>query len=237
MQINLTWRKEWTPLAIAGGSSFLVGSGIGFLIGHHRAKKKAEDDKPSDIHGIPFDQIVQHPYVSHRQETEARDEGGRPLKVVDEIVIKDRDEPTPEPSETIRHNVFHREDDDWNYDKEVENRDPARPYIIHQDEFYEDKEDDLRQAQLTYYAGDDVLCDSDETPIYNVNDVVGKDNLKFGHGSMDPNIVFIRNEKMEVEYEVFQHSGHYVVEVLGEEMGSELAKGDLKHSVQRFRQE
>lgn len=102
----------------------------------------------------------------------------------------------------------------WNYPKELQNRSPDHPYIIHQDEFNAN-EMDYDQTTYTYYSKDDVLCDTDEKPLPHADIVVGQENLKFGHGSNDENVVFIRNDRLTLEIEITRSSGSYEEEVIG----------------------
>ena len=123
---------------------------------------------------------------------------------------------------------------DWDYELEKENRTMDKPYILHQDEYFS-KETEYSQSTLTYYSGDDILVDEQEVPIYNYKDVVGE--LNFGHGSDDPNVVYVRNDKLSGEYEVIKDSGLYEIEVLGNEYESILEKHDLKPNIMKFRDE
>ena len=128
-------------------------------------------------------------------------------------------------------NVFPDEDDDWDYDKEVANRTPDHPYIIHRDEYFSN-EMDFRQSTLTFYAGDQILCDEENVPIYNPERVAGK--LIFGHGSRDISICYVRNERLQAEYEVLIDHGYFQNEVLGLESNQ-----NIKHSrrVPKFKKE
>ena len=108
--------------------------------------------------------------------------------------------------------IFAQKDPYWNFERELTTRTPTAPYVIHADE-YITNESGFRQATVTYYQGDDIMTDQLDTPIYNYNQVFGE--LKFGHGSKDPNAVFIRNESMRQEWEVLLHTGHYAIEVQG----------------------
>jgi len=121
-------------------------------------------------------------------------------------------------------NVFVNEDDDgWNYAVEVPLRTPDKPYIIHRDEYFSD-EMDLSQSSLTFYMGDEILCDEQNVPVYNPDKIVGL--IRFGHGSKDPSICYIRNEELEAEYEILMDYGYYQTEVLGEA----IENNSLKHS-------
>lgn len=133
-------------------------------------------------------------------------------------------------------NIFDNSIPDWDYEKELNERSEKEIYIITYDEFYGD-ELHYKQDQLTYYKGDDVLVDSLNKPIHKYVEFVG-DEMKFGHGSKDPNVVFIRNERHRMEWEIALDLGRYEVEVLGLEVEGEYEQQDLKHSaVQKFRRE
>jgi hypothetical protein len=131
-------------------------------------------------------------------------------------------------------NVFANLDEGWDYEAELATRDPKIPYIIHQEEFVND-EMGYRQETLTYYRGDDIMADSHDTPIYGYGDLMGE--LRFGHGSRDKNVVYIRNEGIHMEWEVLLHSGHFATEVLGIEAEKEIEQNELRHSVHKFRRD
>lgn len=104
-------------------------------------------------------------------------------------------------------------DEDWDYEEEVRLRRPERPYIIHVDEQHERE---YTESTLTYYAADDVLCDERDTPIEDKEKVVGEGNLeKFGHGSHDKNVVYIRNDVLGIEVEIIKNDGSYAEVVHG----------------------
>lgn len=127
--------------------------------------------------------------------------------------------------------VFAQNDTDWNYDEEKRNRSSDTPYILHQDEFFADEMPGFTKKTLTYWVGDDTLADDNEVPIYNRDDVMGGDvNLRFGHGSGEEHVVYIRNELRREEYEILREEGLYAVEV----MGADLPGGDeIQHSAPR----
>lgn len=128
------------------------------------------------------------------------------------------------------YNVFAQNDDDWDYETEVENRKPELPYILHQDEFFED-EKGFTQITLTYYESDDIMADEDDTPVYNYSQLIGE--LKFGHGSKDPNTFHVRNEQRQAEYEILRHTGSFAEEIMGLEIENEANEQDLQHSHNR----
>lgn len=133
-------------------------------------------------------------------------------------------------------NVFGDGDDTWDYELEQSNRTKEAPYIIHVDEFVA-CELDYEQSTLSWYEGDEILTDSQDIPIHRPENVVGE--LRFGHGSQDPNVVYVRNEELQAEYEILRNNGSYETIVLGNEVEREYEQTDLKHSRSplRFRPE
>jgi hypothetical protein len=124
-----------------------------------------------------------------------------------------------EEPELIVRNVFESDNPDTYFDpeEEAERRatKPNEPFVITADEFNEN-ETDYEQQCLTYYDGDDVLADQQDQPIPEIDKVIGYENLlRFGHGSGDPMLVFIRNNKLEVDFEVTHSDGKFAKEVLG----------------------
>jgi hypothetical protein len=135
--------------------------------------------------------------------------------------------------EPVQSNVFALDYGDWNYDVELVTRSVDKPYILHRDEFW-GEEMNYDQSTLTYYVDDDILTSQDdEQPIPRYETVTGP--LRFGHGSGDPNVVYIRNDNHSAEYEVLRFEGSYTQEVLGLAAEDESEKSDLKHSVRKFR--
>jgi hypothetical protein len=96
---------------------------------------------------------------------------------------------------------------------EVDSRDASKPYVITQDEFVESE---YPADTLTYYAEDAVLADSQGMPFDNVDRLVGEANLqRFGAGSGDPRIVYVRNEAIDQDWEIVLHDGSYAEIVAG----------------------
>ena len=84
--------------------------------------------------------------------------------------------------------------------KGVEPVEDKRPYVISPDEFGE--KDGYENVTLTYYA-DGVLTDYFDNVISNVDEVVGFDSLDH-FGEYEDDVVFVRNEKMETDYEILR---------------------------------
>lgn len=84
--------------------------------------------------------------------------------------------------------------------KGVEPVEDERPYVISPDEFGE--KDGYENVTLTYYA-DGVLTDYFDNVISNIDEVVGLDSLDH-FGEYEDDAVFVRNEKMETDYEILR---------------------------------
>lgn len=105
------------------------------------------------------------------------------------------------------------DDPDWVVD--YEKRSPEEPYIISEDEFsMERKEYD--KVTLGYFTVDDTLCDENDVPIDDIERVVGRDALSnFGRYSRNPDIVYVRNEFLEIDYEIMRDEQSYEEVILG----------------------
>lgn len=102
----------------------------------------------------------------------------------------------------------------WDYAVETRRRVPGVPYIIHRDEFTQN-EVAHEQECLTYFEGDDVLADRQDSPIDTIDETVGLDNLaRWGHGSGNPNIIYVRNEEQATDYEVTRDGGSFTHHVM-----------------------
>lgn len=220
---------------------FLVGAGVGIAIGftvgykvaekrlqtkysklaeeeisemreHYQQKMVAVEPKP------PLDKVMKERYseveLQAIKETNAQ---FPPEEEVQEGVV------VQEVEETTQVNVFDSED--WNYAAEIAKRDPEVPYIIHVDEFSQN-EPEHDQLTYTYYEMDDVLADQQENTIDDMDAVIGLGNLgRWGHGSKDEHIVYIRNEEMKTDFEVVRDHGSFAEET----------RRNIRHSYDRRR--
>jgi hypothetical protein len=94
-------------------------------------------------------------------------------------------------------------------DDEKDLRDRRTPYILEKDEYLE-SDSDFNQTTVTYYAGDETLADERDDIIEDIDKVVGLANLqRFGHGSGDPRVLYVRNELLEIDYEILLHEDKY----------------------------
>jgi hypothetical protein len=164
---------------------------------HFRARLVSREEKP-DLAGLDT-KVSELNYAAEQQPGE----------------LNVQVERTPE-----QQNVFDRihtekdADEGWDFAAEMASRTPELPYVIHYNERGE--RDDLEEISLTYYAVDDVLCDQEDKVVDDQDRVVGLVNLdKFGHGSNDSAIVYVRNEYLHLDIEVVKSPNSYAEEVHG----------------------
>lgn len=116
------------------------------------------------------------------------------------------------------HNIFKdpREEHPMGNDEEVRpERNTDKPYLISVDEYMKD-ERDYAKITVTYFEKDETLMDEREEILPDILATVGDDFFNhFGEESQDPNIVYIRNEQLKVDFEVMKDEGSYGATILG----------------------
>lgn len=131
-------------------------------------------------------------------------------------------------AEPASSNIFESNAQDWDYETELALRSSDEPYTIHVDEYTAD-EAGCDQRTVVFYNGDRIVADEADNPIYGWEQMMGE--LNFGHGSNDSSVVYIRNERLMMEWEVLFHSSSFEVEVNGLEIEAEYeAEDELRHS-------
>lgn len=121
----------------------------------------------------------------------------------------------------VSRNIFeeaqlHAEDDfDYAAEQKIRDEDPSLPYVISFEEYMENDQEH-EQSTLTFFAGDDILTDEKDQPIDDVEHTIGESSLtRFGHGSKDSKIVYVRNDRIDLDFEVVLSQGSYAEEVMG----------------------
>lgn len=237
---------KWSVPALGMVCTGLIGFGIGHRIGKNKVSPTIvymppkPDPEPEPIIEVNEEQVeeikaMKQPVVVDKlvldAETKDLIDSQRELKA--KLLNKEIDAIREHDKEILGrpevNNVFieHYDLKAWDYDEELANRKPDEPYVIHKDEFMEN-EHDYNQETLTFYAGDEIMADQTDAPMYGWFDMMG--TLKFGHGSEDPNVVYIRNDVLHYEWEILRHSGRFEVEVGGFSIEQEYEQNDLKHA-------
>lgn len=203
---------------------FIGGAAVGFAIGfyfgyrYNKEKLRAEAFKESEKEVETIREVYQQKTIA-----------AEPKPSIDEV-LEERGYSAEERAEHIRplkppvpvyappvvvYEGGKDKNTGWNFPEELESRLEGEPYVIHQDEFM-NHETGYSQTTYTYYAADDVLVDDGNGhPLPHADMVVGQDNLKFGHGTDDIDVVFVRNDKLQMEMEICRSPLSYEEEVLG----------------------
>lgn len=106
--------------------------------------------------------------------------------------------------------------------------DPNKPYVIDQEAFMQN-DGDFIQDTLTYYEKGGILADARDNVIDEIEKTVGLGfQRQFGYGSSDDNIVHIRNEKLQLDFEIVKSENSYEEDVLGEIAGTESPRERLR---------
>ena len=146
-------------------------------------------DKASDL--VDKTEYETTIYNQYFQEDEKPTEGDK-----DEVEEKVEEKPKSKPNPNVMLDDLKLSD----YDKRA--RKVNKPYVIHTEE-YSNGEAGYSQSTITYFPNDDILLDENDDILEEIEMYVGKHNLsRFGERSGDRNIVYIRNPKIEHEYEV-----------------------------------
>lgn len=210
---------------------------------HYNAKAAALENEASkrDLSEI----VRERGYVPEPDESEMS--ASPPLAVAPPAAVTDRaaeiaesedaaageppdDEGLVEAPEPVTRNVFHEHgepEDVWDWHKERSQRTPMRPYVIHYDEREEQQAYDV--VTYTYYEQDDVVCNERDEPLSEEEreSIIGEENLsKFGHGSRDATVVYVRNDRLEMDMEIIQSPNSFAEEVHGFEP-------EIRHSYRR----
>jgi hypothetical protein len=124
--------------------------------------------------------------------------------------------------------------EEFDFELELPFRTEEEPYVVTHDEAFEN-EPGYEMMTVTYFEGDAgfVVVDDKSEVIPEPDDAIGQKNLRFGYGSNDANIVYVRNDKMDMFFEVIRSTGSYAKEVLG--FDPDEPDDSLQHSDRRRR--
>lgn len=93
--------------------------------------------------------------------------------------------------------------------------DENAPYLISVDQFHEEH-DDYDKNSIVWYAGDLVLADETEAEIHDIPNTVAPDFADhFGDMSGDPEIVYYRNDRLSIDFEISRDYSLYAEKVMG----------------------
>lgn len=199
----------------------IVGLGLGFFWGYRYNKKKLYADAMQHAEEVIKDEVSAMSEHYRSKTLALKDQTKDPIEKIVEArgykietpgpatreELQEEQEGTELPTRPLAAPVPLITDDipnqSWDYRTEHANReiDNTLPHVIHKDEFNQFHA--YTDVSYTYFPLDEVLADEDHMPIENIADVVGAENLdRFGHGSGDPNVVFVRNNVRQLQIEI-----------------------------------
>lgn len=198
-----------TVLIGTSAASFVLGSAVSYFITKKVLQTRFDALVEKEL------QEAKEYYARRAASDEVQISKKAHQEMVKHLAYKADSEPEPERTTTYLDNEPLEVDQTFNYEDELKNRTTEKPYVIHVDEFMTN-ESEYDQVSITYYEGDDVLADEKDSPVPDPDAVIGQDNLeRFGHGSKDNRVVYIRNDILQMEFEVIHRDGDYAKEVLG----------------------
>lgn len=204
--------------------AFLIGAGVGGLTTYVLFKEKLEKEYEEAINE-EIDGLIE---IYAGKEIDEIDSNGMTEEEYEERVagITRKYCPGAEANE-MRKNMIYRKPDlnKVPYDaitkssagKEQGLLDPIDctvPRVITINDFTDDCQN-YEKLSLYYYDDDDTLIDDKEEIISGVESLVGDALTRFGDGSNDPDIVYVRNDVMACDYEIVRYYRSYQVEILG----------------------
>lgn len=185
----------------------LIGAGIAYLlVDHFYVNRRSDDIIEEPKEELPEGKLViienEFGEVSQGLVPTSKEKKVRPARVIDYSKI----------AEKLPLNELVKKHIEENLKREPVVEQISKPYVLPEDVYMEST---FEKVTLTYYEGDDTLCDDQEVIIPEVTDLLGEEALvSFGVKSEDPDIVYIRNEKRGTDYEVVRVKKSYSVEVL-----------------------
>jgi hypothetical protein len=92
--------------------------------------------------------------------------------------------------------------------------DPNEPHDISEEVYYEG-DDSYRQRQIKWYAADGVLTNIQDEPLEEAQTVVGDTLELFEEMDPEDNVLYVRNPKLMMDFEVIRIHGSFAEQVQG----------------------
>lgn len=200
---------------------FAAGATIGVLAGYIVAKRKCDEFYREELEDVTntLRETLRKKKEKIIEDAESIDE----MSAVVEIPVKKKKtnrqnyknltriyaSGNPEPVAEINES-----EEEYKY-RNLSNKDDNEPHVITIEQFSEEC-DQYDKSTIYYYEDDDVLADENEEVIIDVDSIVGGEALtSFGEGSEDSEVVYVRNDRLQIDYEIIRLSKSYKETVLG----------------------
>lgn len=204
-----------TQLAMIG--IFGIGLGLGLGIGHVLTKRQLEKHY-IDLANEEIKDAKEYYETIADQRTASAPDGRERIfySTLSQYQGAQPVETDKTTAQRVIRNIFREPppEDVGDFSEEVEARTPDHPYIIAVTEYLAN-DSNYSQETLTWYEGDGALIDDQDDEVNDPDGTIGLGNLRFGHRSDQDNVVYIRNDRLHLEFEVLRHEGKYSEVVLG----------------------
>lgn len=188
----------------------LIGGAVGYLIASSYFNKRydeLEEVFDEEIKDYKDDAVIGRRYRDNQEVVDTSQELTNPPVKPSVIAYRERissleySSSDRTPTEMATAKVLLNERDPDNSDA---------PYLISVDLFNEEGSR-FEKITMTYFEGDEVLADDKEQMVVDIEALVGKQNLtRFGECDPDDtDVIYVRNEKLEVDFEVFREDNAY----------------------------
>ena len=206
--------------------AFGVGSGLSALVTYRMLKKKFEVELEKEIADVKAnyrllrkeDYETPTDYLQEKRPDILKDEE---LALLEINAIVEHAKLNEELSEKVApYNAFENRDipdkdllpadaNDTLFENLKASRTDSAPFLISVSEYF----DDMREYQklsVTYFAGDNIVCYEDDSVMLDPEESFGLINLsRFGVQSDSEHIVYVRNPRISVDYEIVRDDGKY----------------------------
>lgn len=213
-------------------AAFSVGTGLGALVTYLLAKKQFEAELVKEIQDVKTnyrslrkeDYESFTDYSSKNRPEVIKDEALASLEVnaiLEHAKLNEEMKTQVEQyqSESVFNRFEHKEPEDKHlipadanetlFENLKATRTEDKPYLISIDE-YHDEFNHWQKQSVTYFAGDNIIAYEDDTVMMDPDETIGTINLsRFGVMSQDEHIVYVRNHRLNIDYEIVLDDGKY----------------------------
>ena len=206
--------------------AFGVGSGLGSLVAYRMAKKSFESELEKEIADVKAnyrllrkeDYETPTEFLEKKRPEILRDEALASMEI--NSIIEHAKLNAELAEEASRYNAFERGDipdkellpSDANetlYENLKAMRTDDAPFLISVAEYFDDCRENTKLS-ITYFAGDNIICYEDDSVMLDPEESFGIINLsRFGVASDSEHIVYVRNPRTSVDYEIVRDDGKY----------------------------
>lgn len=195
-------------LIFAGG--FVTGAGLMYIL----LKNQFEEDLQTEIEDVrrAYGEAIDRIFDGKREDTTGAEEDDDPT--IEKSSITDNDDYKGKVNYYGYDKITVEESEDSSdVDPETEfpqddEPEEDKPYVITAGQFAREYPQ-FDKVTLEYYEYNGILVSEETDAIENIEETIGKDALK-RIGEYEPDVVYVRNERLETDYEVCRiHSDFY----------------------------